>query len=128
MPGIAIALHDLLNDRSLEVEEAVTRHFTDTYRQRTDGVWDDRSGFVAHITHLRSIVAVATVSVLDEFSQQNSYADRHIARIVTTDGSIVVQEVYLFGERAEDGRFERIAGVTMMIEGHETDREIGSSR
>lgn len=128
MTSIAAALHDLLNEQSLDLEQAVRRHFTDGYRQRTDGLWDGRERFVEHIAHLRTIVDRVHVSVIDELVDGSAYADRHIVRIVKTDGSEVVQEVYLFGELAGDGRFSRIEEVTMMLEGDEADRAIGSAR
>lgn len=128
MTDIASALHDLLNEQQLPLEEAVRRHFTDAYRQRTDGVWDDRAGFVRHIAHLRTVVANATITVHDELREGVRYADRHTARITKRDGGEVVQEVYLFGALAPDGRFERVEEVTMMLEGEEADRGIGSAR
>lgn len=128
MTSIAAALHDLLNEQDLDLEEAAHRHFTDDYRQRTDGVWDDRDGFIEHIAHLRTIVAAVDVTVIDEVIGGTTYADRHVVRITKTDGSKAVHEVYLFGEVAEDGRFSRIEEATMMLEGDEADRAMGSAR
>ena len=127
MTNIAAALHDLLNERQLPLEEAVRRHFTDTYRQRTDGTWDDRAGFVQHIAHLRTIVANATITIRDELRDGDRYADRHIAHIIKQYGGEVAQEVYLFGTLAPDGRFDRVEEVTMMLDGDEGDRAIGSA-
>jgi hypothetical protein len=125
---IANALHDLLNEKTVPLQEAICRHFSDDYRQRTDGHWDDRAGFAQHIAHLREVVERADVRVVDEFIRGHSYADRHVVTIVKTDGSRVVQEVYLFGELAPDGRFSRIEEVTLMLAGAESDRDIGSAR
>jgi hypothetical protein len=46
---IAAALTDLLFTPGLGLEEAADRHFAPDYRQRTDGRWDDRQTFLAHI-------------------------------------------------------------------------------
>jgi hypothetical protein len=39
----------------------------------------------------------------------------------------VRQEVYLFGELADDGRFARIDETTLMLDGDEADRNLGSA-
>jgi hypothetical protein len=128
MASIATALNDLLNEGETPIEEAVSRHFSDLYRQRTDGSWDDREGFLEHMRHLRRVVASIDVTVLDEFETADSYADRHIAHVTKTDGKTVTQEVYLFGRLARDGRFDVVEEVTMMIAGDEEDRGIGQAR
>ena len=68
------------------------------------------------------------IAVLDEFSDGHRYADRHIVTVTKHDGTQVVQEVYLFGERGEDGRFIRVEETTLMLEGAEHDRNLGSAR
>jgi len=128
MTGIKTALDALLNDQATPLDQAIDRHFHSDYRQRTNGVWDDRAGFTAHIEHLRTIVKVAAIDVVDEISAGEQYADRHIVDIEKRDGTHVVQEVYLFGERAPDGRFLRIEEVTLMLVGAEEDRGLGSAR
>ncbi|MBO3675661.1 nuclear transport factor 2 family protein [Streptomyces sp. NEAU-YJ-81] len=125
---IAAALTDLLFTPGFDLAEAADRHFTPDYRQRTDGRWDDRGEFMAHIAHLRTIVAGGSVQVLDELVQGNLYADRHVIDVAKTDGSTVRTEVYLFGEFAPDGRFRRIEETTLMLQGAETDRNMGSAR
>ena len=52
--------------------------------------------------------------------------DRHRLHITKRDGSTVVQEVYLFAELDAEGRFSRIEETTLMLEGDEADRGIGS--
>jgi hypothetical protein len=71
-------------------------------------------------------VESARIEILDELYDGNRYADRHIVYITKRDGSKVVQEVYLFGVMDEDGRFDRIEEVTLMLEGKESDRAIGT--
>jgi len=128
MASIATALDDLLNNRELSIGQAVGRHFTEDYRQRTDGVWSDRPGFIEHMEYLRAAVESAEIRVLDEFEQDGSYADRHEAHIVKTDGATVVQEVYLFATLADDGRFAEVHELTHMLTGAEEDRDIGRAR
>jgi hypothetical protein len=126
MTDIKAALGDLLNAPDLPLDDAIERHFLPTYSQRTDGICSDRSGFATHIAHLRSIIASVSIEVLDEFRDGTRYADRHIVDVAKTDGGRVTQEVYLFGELADDGRFAHIDETTLMLDGDETDRNIGS--
>jgi hypothetical protein len=125
---IRAALTDLLFAPGLDLDEAADRHFAPDYRQRTDGRWDDRSQFLTHIAHLRTVVADGSVEVHDELVDGRRYADRHTVRVTKTDGSSVHMEVYLFGEFAPDGRFRRIEETTLMLEGAEGDRNLGSAR
>ncbi|MFG2617128.1 nuclear transport factor 2 family protein [Streptomyces sp. NPDC048507] len=126
--GIAAALTDLLFSPGLDLHEAADRHFAPDYRQRTDGRWDDRDEFLAHIGHLRDVVASGTVEVHDELYDGLRYADRHTVHVTKRDGSSVSMEVYLFGEFAPDGRFRRIEETTLMLAGSAEDRDLGSAR
>ncbi|MEU1376899.1 nuclear transport factor 2 family protein [Streptomyces triculaminicus] len=128
---IRVALTDLLLTRGLDLDEAADRHFAPDYRQRTDGSWADRTEFlahIAHIAHLRTVVAGGSVEVHDELSSGDRYADRHTMEVIKTDGSTVRMEVYLFGEFAPDGRFRRVEETTLMLEGADADRNLGSAR
>ncbi|MFD5427429.1 nuclear transport factor 2 family protein [Streptomyces sp. NPDC127084] len=126
--GIAAALNDLVLKPIPDLREAVDRHFAPDYRQRTDGEWADREGFLEHIAHLRTVVAEGTVEVHDELYDGTRYADRHTVHVTKKDGATVTMEVYLFGEFAPDGRFRRIEEVTLMLEGAAADRNLGSAR
>ncbi|MFI9649386.1 nuclear transport factor 2 family protein [Streptomyces sp. NPDC052040] len=126
--GVATALTDLLFNPGLDLQEAADRHFAPDYRQRTDGRWDDRTEFLEHIAHLRAVVAEGSVEVHDELYDGDRYADRHTVHVTKKDGSTVRTEVYLFGEFAPDGRFRRIEETTLMLEGAEADRNLGSAR
>ncbi|MER5465832.1 nuclear transport factor 2 family protein [Streptomyces sp. NPDC002668] len=126
--GIEAALNDLLFNHDITLEEAADRHFTPDYRQRTDGEWADRSEFLDHINHLRSIVAHGKVEVHEELYDNDKYADRHTCHITKTDGTTVTMEVYVFADLAPDGRFNRIEETTLMLKGSDADRNIGSAR
>ncbi|MFI6470326.1 nuclear transport factor 2 family protein [Streptomyces sp. NPDC050516] len=126
--GIAAALTDLLFTPELDLHEAADRHFAPEYRQRTDGSWADRAEFLDHIAHLRTMVAEGSVEVHEELCEGLRYADRHTVRVTKKDGSTVRTEVYVFAEFAPDGRFRRIEEVTLMLEGSDADRNLGSAR
>ncbi|SEM08833.1 nuclear transport factor 2 family protein [Streptacidiphilus jiangxiensis] len=125
---ITTALTDLLFTPGLDLDTAVDRHFAPDYRQRTDGRWDDRGQFLTHIAHLRDVVAHGSVTVHDELADGDRYADRHTVHVTKKDGSAVRMEVYLFGEFAPDGRFRRIEETTLLLEGADVDRDLGSAR
>ncbi|GAO11299.1 hypothetical protein TPA0598_08_02100 [Streptomyces lydicamycinicus] len=126
--GIETALNDLLFARDLTVQDAADRHFAPEYRQRTDGEWIDRAGFVEHITHLRTLVADGQVEVHEELYDGGNYADRHTVHLAKKDGSTVRMEVYVFADFAPDGRFRRIEETTLMLQGADADRTMGSAR
>ncbi|AUI60336.1 hypothetical protein [Amycolatopsis sp. BJA-103] len=125
---IRAALTDLLFTPDLDLHEATDRHFAPGYRQRTDGEWADREGFVEHIAHLRTIVTAGSIEVHDELYDGALYADRHTVEVTKTDGSTVRTEVYVLGEFAPDGRFSRIEETTLMLQGSDADRNIGRAR
>lgn len=116
MITIKEAVEDLLNNRQLTADEAVDRHFGPTFRQRTNGRWDDRDAFLARIVLLREAVDHATITVLDELGDAERYAERHVVELVKRDGEQIVQEVYVFAERDPDGRFVRIEEATVTLE------------
>ncbi|MET9697049.1 nuclear transport factor 2 family protein [Streptomyces sp. NPDC006529] len=125
---IATALGELLFSPESDLHEVADRHFAPGYRQRTDGAWADRAGFLEHIAHLRTVVAEGSVEVHEELTDGTLYADRHTVRATKKDGSTVRMEVYLFGEFAPDGRFLRIEETTLMLDGDPADRNLGSAR
>jgi len=126
--NIAAALNDLIFIPGLDLHEAADRHFAPGFRQRTDGRWDDRDAFLAHIAHLRTIVADGTIEIHDELTDGARYADHHTVHITKNDGSAVRIEVYLFADFAPDGRFQRIEELTLMLEGADADRNLGNAR
>lgn len=126
--GMTAALNDLPFNPGITVEEAADRHFAPDYRQRTDGSWDDRAGFVEHVSHPRTIVANGSVELHDELYDGTKYADRHTVKITKRDGSAVRMEVYAFGDLAPDGRFRRIEEITLTLQGSEADRNMGNAR
>ncbi|MFF8784023.1 nuclear transport factor 2 family protein [Streptomyces sp. NPDC015125] len=126
--GIEAALNDLLFNGDITLQEAADRHFAPEYRQRTDGQWADRTEFLAHLAHVRTLVAGGYIEVHEELYSGSKYADRHTAHITKKDGSTVRMEVYVFADLAPDGRFSRIEETTLMLQGSDADRGLGSAR
>jgi hypothetical protein len=115
MSTIKDAVEDMFNNPQLTADEALSRHFAPTFRQRTNGRWDDRVAFAGRIVLLREVVAHATITVLDELAEGDCYAERHVVDLVKRDGERIVQEVYVFAERGPDGRFTRIEETTLTL-------------
>lgn len=105
MASIAAALKELLAEQAVSVEDVLARHFTDSYRQSTNGEWIDRAAFADQMTRLRPHVDHIEITVLDEVSQGSAYAERHVILVTQRDGGMLRQEVFLFAQLAEDGRF-----------------------
>jgi hypothetical protein len=118
MTGMAAVLDELLNERDTPVAEVMNRHFAPGYRQRTDGVWADRDQVERNLTRIRAALRSVRIELLDELTDGRAYADRHVLTVEMTDGTAQTRESYLFGRRAEDGRFERIEEVTLVTPAH----------
>ncbi len=125
---ITRAINDLLFTPDLDLDEAIDRHFAPDYRQRTDGVWSDRSDFTRHMTRLRSLIRSGHVEVHDELRDGLRYADRHSVTLTRHDGHTSRTEVYLFARFAPDGRFQCVEETTLLITGHPDDENLGSVR
>lgn len=123
---ITHAINDLLFSPDLDLAEALDRHFTPDYRQRTNGEWSDRDSFVQHITRLRSLVRSGHIEVHEELRDGPRYADRHTVTLTQHNGRTSRTEVYLFGEFAPDGRFQRVEETTLLVTGHPDDGNLGS--
>ncbi|MGW3631726.1 nuclear transport factor 2 family protein [Streptomyces sp. NPDC005122] len=122
---ITRAINDLLFEPGLDLAEALDRHFTPDYRQRTDGVWSDRTSFAQHITRLRSLIRSGHIEVHDELRDGPRYADRHTVTLTQHNGRVSSTEVYLFARLAPDGRFHRVEETTLLIGGHSDDGNLG---
>ena len=121
-------LDDLLNRQHIPLDAVMDTYLSDDYRQRTNGTWDDREAVGRHFEHLRAVVDHAVIVVHDEITDGHTYADRHTVDVVKRDGGRVTQEVYVFGELNDRGRFTRIEETTLMLHGEEADRDIANAR
>ncbi|MFD6228028.1 nuclear transport factor 2 family protein [Streptomyces sp. NPDC060232] len=123
---ITRAITDLLFTPGLDLTEAVDRHFTPDYRQRTDGVRSDRTAFVQHMARLRTLVRDGHIEVHDELRDGARYADRHTVTLTQHNGRTSRTEVYLFARMAPDGRFQSVEETTLLVTGHPDDGNLGS--
>ncbi|MGP3684292.1 nuclear transport factor 2 family protein [Streptomyces sp. IBSNAI002] len=125
---ITRAINDLLFTPVPDLEEALDRHFTPDYRQRTNGVWSDRAGFAQHMARLRSMVRGGHIEVHEELRDGARYADRHTVTVRLENGRVSRTEVYLFARMAPDGRFRRVEETTLLVDGHPDDGNLGTVR
>jgi hypothetical protein len=116
MSTIKHAVDDLFNNPQLSVNEAVERHYAPAFRQRTNGRWEDRRAVISRVSDLRAVIERVTITVLDELSDGQRYAERHVIDLVQRNGTRLRQEVYVFAERDGDGRFSRIEETTLMLD------------
>ncbi|MFD0268063.1 nuclear transport factor 2 family protein [Streptomyces sp. NPDC127106] len=123
---ITRAINDLLFTPGLDLDEALDRHFTPDYRQRTNGEWSDRAAFAQHIARLRTLVRSGHIEVHEELREGLRYADRHTVTVSRNNGRTSRTEVYLFAETAPDGRFRRVEETTLLVDGHPDDRNLGT--
>jgi len=115
MSSISQALYELLNDSETPVDTVLSRHFTDDYRQSTNGEWVDRAGFGQQMEYLRSGIDGADFEVIAEVLNGDVYAERHIVRVTQNDGTVAAQEAFLFAELAPDGRFRQLEELTRPV-------------
>lgn len=125
---IDTVLDEIINQQERPLENVLERYFSPSYRQRTNGCWENREGFADHARKLREMCAFARIDVLDELRDRNLYATRHRVSCTKRDGKEVVMEVYMFAEIDESGRFLRIEETTLMLKGSESDRDLGSAK
>jgi hypothetical protein len=105
-----------LFDPSIDLADAVDRHFAPSFRRRADdGAWGGRAELIERMTQLREAMASGTVDVHEELVDGPLYADRHTIRTVMKDGSRTRTEVYLFARHDEEGRFSEIQEATVAL-------------
>jgi len=85
--SIREALDDLLLNTTIDVPDAVHKHFSADFRQRTNGAWMTRDDFTAHMTALRDLVEQATITVHEELFSGRLYAERHTIAGARKDGA-----------------------------------------
>lgn len=110
-----------------EAEAAIRKNFSPEYVQVTNGDRLEYNDFVAHIRHLRGLIASGTVEVQEAIRDGDVVADRHTMRATKIDGSEVVGDCYAFTQYAEDGRVLRVNEITHII-GSAADQDLGHAR
>lgn len=100
--------------------------FTEDYRQTTDGHVLDLAGVMAHLQHVSRQVRAIRFEVLDACFSGTLLADRHIARIVTSEGRMARIEVLMF-TRMNGCRIQSIDEHTRSLDNRPEDCQLARS-
>jgi ketosteroid isomerase-like protein len=121
-------LNDVCFGSPAQAEADIARHFSPDYVQVTDGNRLEYKDFVAHIKHLRGVIASGIVEVHEVVRDGDLVADRHTMRATKVDGGQVVGDCYAFTQYAADGRILRVHELSHIIAGSEADQNLGHAR
>lgn len=105
----------------------VSRWFSPSYIQVTDGKTSNFDEFVAHLSKVRSMISTVEPKVLYLAQEDNRLADRHIMRGVKKDGSTLHAEMLCLMERGDDGRIVRTWETSRLLDGKETTESLASA-
>lgn len=119
-------LDKILNRREYTIQQIVDTYFSNQYEQCTNGVWDNRQGFIEHLKKLREIIKSAHFNLVEEVKSEDTLADIHRVIARKYNGDEVIIEVYLFAKLDTEGKIIRIKETTLMLKGKNEDKEIGS--
>lgn len=108
-----LALRMIFFDSPDHLGPVFDRYFAPTYKQRTDGLWEDRESVIGHITQVRNIIDSGSVNSLDEIVDFRKRAERLNMLFVMRDGQHIAKEVFLFLEYDDEDRICRIEGTPM---------------
>lgn len=111
-----------------DLDTALERFINPGYTQVTDGVKADRGEFVAHLEHLRGVLASGHVVVHEALREGGRIADRHTMFATTKDGRVSSFEVLLIGSLDEQDRLLEVFETTRQVTGDAEDANLGSAR
>jgi hypothetical protein len=98
------------------------------YIQVTDGEKSDRGEFVAHLEHLRGVLASGHVVVHEALREGRRVADRHTVHATLKDGRVSSFEVLLIGSLDAQDRLFEVFETTRQLTGDAEVANLGSAR
>ncbi|ATL31969.1 nuclear transport factor 2 family protein [Streptomyces formicae] len=116
-------LEKLYNDFQNEIfseedaGEVIDRYYAPGFLQVSDGIVIDRDRLIKHIRPVKKSVAGGSYEVLEALVDGNRLAARFVIRAVTKQGKETENDVHMFCEMTDDGRFLRIDQITRSIKG-----------
>ncbi|MGW2223953.1 nuclear transport factor 2 family protein [Streptomyces formicae] len=116
-------LEKLYNDFQNEIfseedaGEVIDRYYAPGFLQVSDGIEIDRDRLIKHIRPVKKSVASGSYEVLEALVDGNRLAARFVIRAVTKQGKETENDVHMFCEMTDDGRFLRIDQITRSIKG-----------
>ena len=111
-----------------DLDAALARFVNPAYTQVTDGETADRGEFVAHLEHLRGVLASGRVVVHEALREGRRIADRHTVHATMKDGRVSSFEVILIGSLDEQDRLLEVFETTRQLTGSAEDANLGSAR
>ncbi len=115
------ALFDLEQDPRV----VATKYMTADYIQIVDGKTLDLDGFVNHLALLRSTIQSVKFTFEEVIVSGNIIADIHIVEATKKDGSSLKAKLLAFFY-LEGKKIKKIDELTGLLEGVESDRDLGS--
>ncbi|WP_055419028.1 nuclear transport factor 2 family protein [Streptomyces pactum] len=97
--------------------EVIDRYYAPGFTLVSDGISIDRERLIKHIRPVKKSVLSGTYEVLEAVAQGNRLAARFVIRAVTKQGGETENEVHMFCEMTDDGRFTHIDQITRSIKG-----------
>ncbi len=106
-------------------EKKIGEYFSEEYVQHVDGKTLDFKGFIQHLNNLKEKVTDVSIDFKELISDGNKACSVHIARATKSDGRKVEGKVIAFFE-VKDGKIMLVDELTLMLNGDEADKELGS--
>ncbi|MFF1278943.1 nuclear transport factor 2 family protein [Streptomyces marokkonensis] len=95
----------------------IDRYYAPDFTLVSDGISIDRERLIKHIRPVKKSVLSGTYEVLEAVTQGNRLAARLVIRAVMKQGAETENEVHMFCEMTDDGRFANINQITRSIKG-----------
>jgi SnoaL-like domain len=93
----------------------VSRYYSPDFEQYNDGIRLDRDKLVQHVGPARKNVVRVRTDVHDALVSGDRFAAHYTLEVEMRKGATLVNEVYLLGRFAPDGRIRRIDSTTRAI-------------
>lgn len=88
------------------------RYHTPDFVMCNDGIQLDREKLLAHVRPARKRAKAVSVEVHETVSTADRVAARYTLTADMATGNAIATEIYMFGQRAADGRLRRVDQIT----------------
>ncbi|QEU90411.1 hypothetical protein [Streptomyces kanamyceticus] len=107
--------HELFSEE--DAGEVIDRYYAPGFLQVSDGIKIDRDRLIKHIRPVKKSVVSGSYEVLQAVMDGNRLAARFVIRAVTKRGEETENDVHMFCEMTDDGRFVHIDQITRSVKG-----------
>jgi hypothetical protein len=88
------------------------RYHTPGFVMHNNGIRLDREKLLAHVRPARKRAKGVRVEVHETVSTADRVAARYTLTAEMATGSVIATEIYMFGQRSADGRFQQVEQIT----------------